>query len=94
MLIALEWVWRVSDDVAPDWPVGDSRWLVTIDGDPRVESELLLSTDQDAGRATSLAVASLMLNAVPAVCAAPPGLLDNLTVAPHGGGYFLEPNRS
>ncbi len=94
VLIALEWVWRVSDDVAPDWPVGDSRWLLTIDGDPRVESELLLSTDQDAGRATSLAVASLMLNAVPAVCAAPPGLLDNLTVAPHGGGYFLEPSRS
>ena len=94
VLIALEWVWRVSDDVAPGWPAGDSRWLLTIDGDPRVESELLLATDQDAGRATSLAVASLMLNAVPAVCAAPPGLLDNLTVAPHGGGYFLEPNRS
>jgi len=89
VLIALEWVWRVSDDVAPDWPRGDSRWLVTIDGDPRVESELVLSTDQDAGRATSLAVASLMLNAVPAVCAAPPGVLDNLTVAAHGGGYFL-----
>jgi 4-hydroxy-tetrahydrodipicolinate reductase len=89
VLIALEWVWRVSDEVAPDWPRGDSRWLVTIDGDPRVESELLLSTTEDAGRATSLAVASLMLNAVPAVCAAPPGILDNLTVAPHGGGYFL-----
>jgi 2,4-diaminopentanoate dehydrogenase len=89
VLIALEWVWRVSDDVAPAWPRGDSRWLVTIDGDPRVESELLLSTDQDAGRATSLAVASLMLNAVPAVCTAEPGVLDNLTVAPHGGGYFV-----
>jgi hypothetical protein len=30
-----------------------------------------------------------MLNAVPSVCAAAPGVLDNLTVAAHGGGYFL-----
>ena len=88
VLIALEWVWRVSNDVAPEWPTGESRWLVTIEGDPRIESELLLSTDQDSGRATSLAVATLTLNAVPVVCAAPPGLLDNLKIPPHGGGYF------
>jgi hypothetical protein len=30
----------------------------------------------------------MTLNAVPVVCAAPPGLLDNLTIPPHGGGYF------
>jgi 4-hydroxy-tetrahydrodipicolinate reductase len=88
VLIALEWVWRVSDAVAPEWPTGESRWLLTIDGDPRVESELLLSTDQDAGRATSLAVATMTLNAVPVVCAALPGLIDNLSIPPHGGGYF------
>ncbi len=89
VVIALEYVWRVSDAVAPDWPSGESRWLVTIDGDPRVESELLLSTTHDSGRATSLAVATLTLNAVPVVCAAPPGPINNLTLAPHGGGYFV-----
>jgi hypothetical protein len=49
----------------------------------------LLSTTHDSGRATSLAVATLTLNAVPVVCAAPPGPINNLMLAPHGGGYFI-----
>jgi 4-hydroxy-tetrahydrodipicolinate reductase len=28
-----EFVWRVSDEVRPDWGVGD-RWRMTIEGDP------------------------------------------------------------
>jgi 2,4-diaminopentanoate dehydrogenase len=91
VLITLEYVWRMSDDVAPEWPSGASRWILEIDGDPRVESELVLSTTEDSGRAVSLAVATLNLNAVPAVCAAPPGALNNLTIPPHAGGYFLPP---
>jgi hypothetical protein len=87
--IAFEWVWRVTDEVGTDWPTGASRWIVRIDGDPQVESELTLATSEDAGRATSLAVATLALNAVPSVCAAPAGPLDNLTLTPHGGGYFV-----
>ena len=38
VLSALEWIWRVTDDVAPEWPSGGSRWLVRIHGDPQVES--------------------------------------------------------
>lgn len=37
----------------------------------------------------SLAVATPLLNAVPTVCAADPGLINNLTLAPHAGGYVL-----
>jgi 2,4-diaminopentanoate dehydrogenase len=87
--ITLEWIWRVSDEVAPEWPSGDSRWLLHIEGDPEIESEINLSTKEDAGRATSLAVATLLLNAVPTVCAAAPGMLNNLVLPPHGGGYVL-----
>jgi 4-hydroxy-tetrahydrodipicolinate reductase len=87
--IVFNWVWRVSDDVAPEWPSGDSRWLVSIEGDPTVKSELDLATTFDAGRAVSLTVATVVLNAVPAVCAAAPGLYNNLTIGLHGGGYFL-----
>lgn len=86
--IRFEWVWRVSNDVAPEWPVGESRWIVKIEGDPMLESELKLATTEDAGRATSLAVATLVLNAVPTVVAAPPGPLDNLSIATHAGGFF------
>jgi len=88
-VITLQFVWRVSDDVAPDWPTGESRWILHIDGDPTVDSEIRLATIEDSGRATSLAVATLLLNSVPTVVAAAPGLLDNLTIPPHGGGYFL-----
>jgi hypothetical protein len=86
--VAFEWIWRVDQDVAPQWPVGDSRWILHIDGDPTVDSEITLATTRDAGRATSLSVATLLLNAVPTVCKTGPGLINNLTLAPHGGGYF------
>ena len=88
-LITLELVWRVSADVGAEWAQGASRWIVHVDGDPRIDSEITLATTTDAGRATSLAVATLLVNAVPSVVAAPPGLLDNLTIPLHGGGYVL-----
>ena len=50
-VISLELVWRVSNDVAPEWPTGDSRWLLHIDGDPIVDSEFVMATEEDAGRA-------------------------------------------
>jgi 4-hydroxy-tetrahydrodipicolinate reductase len=88
VVIAFEFVWRVSNQVATDWPTGDSRWLVQVTGDPTIESSLKLATTEGSGRATSLAVATLLLNSVPSVVAAPPGPLDNLTIPTHGGGYF------
>jgi 4-hydroxy-tetrahydrodipicolinate reductase len=87
-VLSLQVVWRVSDDVAPEWPRGDSRWLLHIDGDPIVDSQLVMATEEDAGRAVSLSVATLLLNAVPTVVHAAPGLLDNLTMPLHGGGYL------
>lgn len=86
--IAFELIWRVSNDVAPEWPAGDSRWLVHIDGDMTVNSEIALSTTHGAGRAVSLAVATLLLNAVPTVCRSDVGLVNNLTLPAHAGGYF------
>jgi 4-hydroxy-tetrahydrodipicolinate reductase len=88
-VVTFEWVWRLTDEVAPEWPTGESRWVLHIDGDPTLDSEVTLSTDLDAKRATSLAAASLLLNAVPSVCAAPPGLVNWLSLPTHGGGYFL-----
>ena len=87
-VITLEWIWRMTDDVRTDWPTGDSRWMVHVEGDPTLDAELKLATEFDERRATSLAAAALLINAVPTVCAAPPGLLNGLTVPPHTGGYF------
>lgn len=88
VVVSLEFIWRVSDDVAPEWPSGASRWLLDIEGDPTVKSEVTLATQSGTGRATSLTVATLLLNSVPTVCDAPPGRLDNLTMPLHAGGYF------
>ncbi len=87
--IVFELIWRITDDVAPEWPTGDSRWLLSIDGDMSVESEVTLKTKLGAGRAVSLAVATLLLNAIPSVCNAPSGLINNLALAPHAGGYLV-----
>ena len=38
---------------------------------------------------TSIGVATLLVNAIPTICDAAPGILDNLTLPTHGGGYFL-----
>jgi 4-hydroxy-tetrahydrodipicolinate reductase len=92
VVLSLEFVWRVSDQVAPEWPGGASRWLLDIEGDPAIQSEVTLSTQSGTGRATSLAVATLLLNSVPTVCAAPPGRLDNLTMPLYAGGYFGQPD--
>jgi 4-hydroxy-tetrahydrodipicolinate reductase len=89
--ITLEWVWRVTNDVAPDWPTGESRWILHVDGDPTIDSEIALATSLDSGRATSLAVATLLLNSVRTVVESPPGLLDNLSIPAHGGGHFGAP---
>lgn len=89
-VLVLELLWRVSDDVAPEWPTpaGGSRWIARIEGEPTIDSEIVLATDQDAGRATSLSVATLLVNSIPTVVGADPGLLDNLTIPMHAGGYF------
>jgi 4-hydroxy-tetrahydrodipicolinate reductase len=87
-VLSFELVWRISPDVAPEWPNGDSRWALHIEGDPMITSEIELATNTGTKRATSLVVATLLLNAVPTVCGSPPGLLDNLTMPLHAGGYF------
>jgi hypothetical protein len=62
--------------------------MLTIEGDPKIESDLVLTTDY--GRAVSLTVATLTLNAVPVVCAATPGPVHNLDLPVHGGGHVLD----
>ena len=87
--IHLEWVWRVTDSVAHDWPKGEGLWILDIQGDPHIHSEIQTATTYDSGRPVSLLVSTTVLNAIPTVCGAEPGLLNNLSIAPHGGGYLL-----
>ena len=80
--IVVDHVIRMARDVAPDWPTSDNdaTYLVRIEGDPDVECRLTLgpAEGRDAGEAAMVATAMRIVNAVPYVVAARPGLLSSL----------------
>jgi hypothetical protein len=80
--IVIDHVIRMTRDVAPHWPSSDNdaTYLVSIEGDPDIECRLTLGppAGHDAGEAAMTATAMRVVNAVPAVVAAAPGLLSSL----------------
>jgi hypothetical protein len=80
-VIVLEHVTRLRDDLGPDWPrpAGRGCYRVEVRGEPNYTVDLqLLGTDGDHNTAGLKATAMRLVNAVPAVVAAPPGLLTAL----------------
>jgi hypothetical protein len=76
--IVIEHVNRMATDVAPDWPTAprDGTYRIVFDGDPGLQCELQLGTDdRDFSDAGMLATAMRVVNAIPAVCAARPGIV-------------------
>ena len=92
-VIVLEHVTRLRDDLAPDWPqpAGQGCYRVTITGEPNYTLDLqLLGTDGDHNTAGLKATAMRLVNAIPAVVAAAPGLLTALDLPPiYGRGLVL-----
>ena len=87
-------VTRMRDDLAPDWPQphisippkdlgygpasGRGLYRVEIEGSPSMRCEFEMAEDHDHDLGARVAGASRMVNAIPAVCQAPPGLLSAL----------------
>lgn len=87
-------VTRMRDDLAPDWPQphislapkdlgfglasGRGVYRVEIDGSPSMRCEFEMAEDHDHDLGARIAGSSRMVNAIPAVCAAAPGLLSAL----------------
>lgn len=92
--LVLDHVTRMRDDIAPDWPQphisiepkdlgygpasGRGLYRVEIEGSPSMRCEFEMADDRDHDLGARMAGASRMVNAIPAVCAAPPGLLSAL----------------
>ena len=79
--VVLEHVTRLRPDLGPDWPqpAGQSCYRVQVTGEPNYTLDLqLLGTDGDHNTAGLKATAMRLVNAVPAVVAAPPGLLTTM----------------
>lgn len=92
--IVVEHVTRLRPDLAPDWPQpsGTGSYRIVVEGSPRIHCELqLLGEDGDHNTAGLLITAMRILNAIPAVCAAPPGLLSALDMPLVTGRGLLRP---
>ncbi|OBJ12823.1 NAD(P)H-dependent amine dehydrogenase family protein, partial [Mycobacterium colombiense] len=80
--IVIEHVIRMARDVAPDWPTSDcdATYRVDIEGDPDIHCEMTLgeTAGHGAGRAAMASTAMRVVNAIPYVVDAPPGLLSSL----------------
>lgn len=77
--IVIEHVTRLHADVAPDWPSGHGQGFerIAITGQPSITVDLeMVGTDGDHNTGGLVVTAMRLLNAIPAVCAAPPGLLS------------------
>lgn len=79
--IVIEHVNRMADDLAPHWPTAerDGTYRIVIDGDPSMRCDLVVGrgTD-DASEHGMVATTMRIVNAIPAVCAAAPGLVSSL----------------
>jgi hypothetical protein len=91
--IVIEHVTRIADDVAADWPKpeGAGAHGVRIKGRPNIELSIE-SEDERGDRAGggNATAAARVVNAIPFVCQAVPGLLDALSVPLQPGRGLLK----
>ena len=79
--IIVEHITRLRDDIAPHWPAppGKGGYRVRIEGSPTLTCTLELEGDDGDENSGGLIVTAMrLLNAIPAVVEAPPGLLSAL----------------
>ncbi|MDJ0849677.1 MAG: dihydrodipicolinate reductase [Myxococcota bacterium] len=79
--IVIEHVNRMARDIAPHWPDAerDGTYRVRIEGDPDLACDLTVGQPDDFSAQGMVATTMRIVNAIPAVCTAPPGILS----APH-----------
>lgn len=103
----LDHVTRMRDDMAPQWPQphirippkdlgygpasGRGLYRVEIEGSPSMRCEFEMAEDRDHDLGARIAGASRMVNAIPAVCAAAPGLLSALDLPLITGAGLVRP---
>jgi 4-hydroxy-tetrahydrodipicolinate reductase len=77
--LVVEHITRLDDALAPEWPSGRGSYRVLIEGVPRMKVEFEFEDEHgDHAVGGVILTATRIVNAIPAVCAAPPGLLSAL----------------
>lgn len=93
--IVVEHVTRISPSCAYDWPMpldgGDGAHRVIVEGRPRIEVNVE-ATDEGGNRAAggNATAANRLVNAIPWLSTAPPGLYDGLDVPLLPSAYLRE----
>ena len=79
-LVEIETLWTVGGEYPAHWPKPKDGWTLTIDGDPSMRTHFFAlasftraASMEEHVRSASVATGMQILNAVPAVCAAPCG---------------------
>lgn len=90
--VVVEHVTRLDDDLAPEWPRGKGSYRVIVTGVPTMRCEVEFEDahgDHTVGAV--LATATRIVNAIPAVCRATPGLLSALDLPLIAGRGLYRP---
>jgi 4-hydroxy-tetrahydrodipicolinate reductase len=94
-VIVVEHVTRLRKGAAPEWPQGDlgAGYYIKVEGDP-VMTCFFSQTDAagDHVRGGILSTATRLVNAIPAVCSAEPGLLSALDLPLVAGRNLYRPS--
>jgi hypothetical protein len=73
-IIECSFVWKLGEDMTPNWPVTHG-YVIELDGVPGVRVRLEPQGDHLDGTVTT---AMPVVNAIPMVCAAPPGIVNQM----------------
>jgi hypothetical protein len=78
--IVIEHVNRMAPDLAPEWPTADREgtYRIEVDGSPSFQCELVVGGERTSSVEGMIATTMRIVNAVPYVCDAPPGLVSSL----------------
>jgi len=75
--------WYCTTDLEPAWDLRPTGWRVRVRGDAPLDVELAFPVPlEDLGSFTPAYTANRPVNAVPYVCAAPPGILSTYDLPP------------
>ena len=93
--IVVEHVTRLDDELAPEWPRGRGSYRVVIKGTPSMRCEFEFADEKgDHAVGGVLLTATRIVNAIPVVCEARPGLLSALDLPLVTGRGLRNPRRS
>jgi hypothetical protein len=84
-VIQCKFVWKVGHDMSPNWLVEDG-YVVEIEGEPAVRCRLEPIGPHFDGAVTT---AMPVVNAIPSVCAAPPGIVNRMDLPFVKGAHLL-----